>query len=160
MIDVNIRGVLNGIAAVLPAVIKQNSGHIVNVSSIAGIHVFLPAPVYAGTRFAVEAISEGLRMEVSLAHGIRVTVVRPGGTATNLTSTITDQKVTEWIKALPPLRSMPMVLPVMEAELLIILEEASGPSTSTPFAQAVMTQLLVMIASRVAPLELSGLSFT
>jgi NADP-dependent 3-hydroxy acid dehydrogenase YdfG len=101
MIDVNIRGVLNGISAVLPVMIKQNSGHIINLSSIAGIHVFPSAAVYAGTKFAVEAISEGLRMEVSLAHGIRVTVVRPGGTATDLTTSITDPGVMNWIKNLP-----------------------------------------------------------
>jgi NADP-dependent 3-hydroxy acid dehydrogenase YdfG len=101
MIDVNIRGVLNGISAVLPAMIKQNSGHIINVSSIAALNVFPSSAVYSGTKFAVEAISEGLRMELSLAHGIRVTVVRPGGTATNLVSSITDSGVVEWVKALP-----------------------------------------------------------
>jgi NADP-dependent 3-hydroxy acid dehydrogenase YdfG len=101
MIDVNIRGVLNGISAVLPAMISQRGGHIINVSSVAALHVFPTAAVYSGTKSAVEAISEGLRMEVSLAHGIRVTVVRPGGTKTNLSSTISDVGAIEWLRSLP-----------------------------------------------------------
>jgi NADP-dependent 3-hydroxy acid dehydrogenase YdfG len=88
MIDVNIRGVLNGIAAVLPDMKARGSGHIVNVASI-GAHVVVPtAAVYSATKFAVWAISEGLRQENS---DIRVTTISPGVVATELGDDISDQ---------------------------------------------------------------------
>lgn len=88
MIDVNIKGVLYGIAAVLPMMRQQKSGHIINVSSVAGHKVFPGAAVYCATKFAVRAISEGLRLE---SNGeIRSTNISPGAVATELTSTITD----------------------------------------------------------------------
>ncbi|WP_237754670.1 SDR family oxidoreductase [Pseudomonas aeruginosa] len=77
MIDVNIKGVLYGIAAVLPIFEKQKGGHFINVSSVAGMKVFSPGgTVYSGTKFAVRAISEGLRREVG--EGIRTTAICPG----------------------------------------------------------------------------------
>lgn len=77
MIDINIRGVLHGIAAALPLFERQGSGHIVNISSVAGLKVFSPGgTVYSGTKFAVRAISEGLRHE--LAGKVRVTSIEPG----------------------------------------------------------------------------------
>lgn len=77
MIDVNIKGVLYGIAAALPRFIAQDSGHIINLSSVAGIKVFAPGgTVYSGTKFAVRAISEGLRQEVG--GTIRVTSIVSG----------------------------------------------------------------------------------
>ena len=88
MIDVNIKGVLYGIAAVLPMMRQQKSGHIINVSSVAGHKVFPGAAVYCATKFAVRAISEGLRLE---SNGeIRSTNISPGAVATELTSTISD----------------------------------------------------------------------
>jgi NADP-dependent 3-hydroxy acid dehydrogenase YdfG len=88
MIDVNIRGVLNGIAAVLPDMKARGSGHIVNVASI-GAHVVVPtAAVYSATKFAVWAISEGLRQE---NPDIRVTTISPGVVATELGDDISDQ---------------------------------------------------------------------
>lgn len=88
MIDVNIKGVLYGIAAVLPMMRQQKSGHIINVSSVAGHKVFPGSAVYCATKFAVRAISEGLRLE---SNGeIRSTNISPGAVATELTSTITD----------------------------------------------------------------------
>lgn len=92
-IDINIKGVVNGIAAVLPAMMEQKDGHIVNISSIAGISVFPSAAVYCGTKYAVEAITEGIRLELSVPYNIRATSIRPGGVDTNLMSTITDQEV-------------------------------------------------------------------
>jgi len=65
MIDVNIKGVLNGIEAVLPTMMKNKSGHIINISSVAGVKVFPSSAVYSGTKWAVEAITEGLRMEMT-----------------------------------------------------------------------------------------------
>ncbi len=77
MIDVNIKGVLYGIAAVLPYMQKQRSGQIINVSSVAGHKVGPGGSVYAGTKYAVRAISEGLRQEVK-TYIIRTTIVSPG----------------------------------------------------------------------------------
>lgn len=88
MIDVNIRGVLYGIAAVLPTMRKQHAGHIINLSSVAGHKVFPSSAVYSATKYAVKAISEGLRQE---GNGeIRSTNISPGAVATELPSTISD----------------------------------------------------------------------
>ena len=93
MIDVNIKGVLNGIEAVLPTMMKKKSGHIINISSVAGVKVFPSSAVYSGTKWAVEAITEGLRLEMTNNFNLRTTVIRPGGTESNLKSTITDSEV-------------------------------------------------------------------
>ncbi|WP_233887613.1 SDR family oxidoreductase [Paraburkholderia flagellata] len=83
MIDVNLKGTLYGIAAALPRFIAQDSGHIINLSSVAGIKVFAPGgTVYSGTKFAVRAISEGLRQEVG--EKIRVTSIEPGAVDSDL----------------------------------------------------------------------------
>lgn len=83
MIDVNLKGTLYGIAAALPRFISQNSGHIINLSSVAGVKVFAPGgTVYSGTKFAVSAISEGLRQEVG--DTIRVTSIAPGAVESDL----------------------------------------------------------------------------
>ncbi|MBD1996276.1 SDR family oxidoreductase [Leptolyngbya sp. FACHB-541] len=95
MIDVNIRGVLHGIAAALPLFKQQRSGQFVNLSSIAGHNVYPTAAVYCATKFAVWAISEGLRQE---SPDIRVTVISPGNTESELVSTITDAEAAEWVE--------------------------------------------------------------
>lgn len=83
MIDVNLKGTLYGIAAVLPRFAAQESGHIINLSSVAGVKVFAPGgTVYSGTKFAVRAISEGLRQEVG--DKIRVTSIEPGAVDSDL----------------------------------------------------------------------------
>ena len=87
MIDVNIRGVLHGIAAVLPGMERQGHGQVINVSSIGGLAVSPTAAVYCATKFAVRAISDGLRQET---NRIRVTVVCPGVVESELADTITD----------------------------------------------------------------------
>ncbi len=99
MIDVNIKGVLYAIAAVLPDMRSRKSGHIVNVSSVAGRRLFPSGAVYCGTKFAVTAISEGLRAELSASDGIRVSAIEPGAVATELTNTITDPAVSEMFGA-------------------------------------------------------------
>ncbi len=98
MIDVNIRGVLHGIASVMDAMHKQKSGHIINVASVAG-HVVTPtAGVYAATKFAVRAISEGLRQE---SRGyLRTTVISPGAVTSELTGTIRNEKIKQGVDAL------------------------------------------------------------
>lgn len=93
MVDVNIKGVLYGIAAVLPVMEKQKFGHILNVSSVAGHTISKGSAVYSGTKFAVRAISEGLRQEIDPSHEIRVTIISPGAVETELTNTITDEDV-------------------------------------------------------------------
>ncbi|WP_206186390.1 SDR family oxidoreductase [Thalassospira lohafexi] len=88
MINVNIRGVLNGIAAVLPIFKEQGSGHVLNTASIAAHMVAPSAAVYCATKYAVWAISEGLRQESS---NVRVTVISPGVVETELGHDITDE---------------------------------------------------------------------
>jgi NADP-dependent 3-hydroxy acid dehydrogenase YdfG len=95
MIDVNIRGVLHGIAAALPLFRQQQSGQFVNLSSIGGHNVYPKSAVYCATKFAVWAISEGLRQE---STDIRVTVISPGVTQTELASTTTDAEAAQWLE--------------------------------------------------------------
>ncbi len=92
MIDVNIKGVLYGIAAALSQMQSQKSGQIVNVSSVAGHKVGPGGAAYAGTKWAVRAISEGLRQEVK-PWSNRTTIVSPGAVATELIDTIADRGV-------------------------------------------------------------------
>ena len=89
MIDVNIKGVLYGIAAVLPTMRERKSGHIINLSSVAGHFVGPGSTVYAGTKFAVRAISEGLRKEEA-GNNIRSTIISPGAVQSELINLITD----------------------------------------------------------------------
>lgn len=96
-IDVNIKGVLYGIGAVLPIMQKQKSGHIINVSSVAGHKVRAGGAVYAATKHAVRVISEGLREEVK-PYDIRTTVISPGAVDTELTDSITEPDVAENMK--------------------------------------------------------------
>ncbi len=90
MVDVNIKGVLYGIAAVMPIMQQQKSGHIINLSSVAGHKVFPGGTVYCATKFAVKAISEGIRLE---SNGeVRSTNISPGAVDTELTSTISHEE--------------------------------------------------------------------
>ena len=93
MIDVNIRGVLHGIAAALPIFKQQQSGQFVNLSSIGGHAVYPTAAVYCATKYAVWAISEGLRQE---STDVRVTIISPGTTESELPGTITDAQAAQW----------------------------------------------------------------
>jgi NADP-dependent 3-hydroxy acid dehydrogenase YdfG len=88
-IDVNLKGVLYGIAAALPYMQKQKSGHFINVSSVAGHKVGPGFAVYAATKFGVRALSEGLRQEVK-PYNIRTTVISPGAVATELLDSVSD----------------------------------------------------------------------
>ena len=93
MVDVNIKGVLYCTAAVLPTMIEQGRGDILNISSVAGRRVFPGSAVYSATKYAVRAFSEGLRQELGPKHGIRVTSIEPGAVATELPQTITDEDI-------------------------------------------------------------------
>lgn len=94
MLDINIMGVLNGIAAVVPIMAKQKSGHIIATDSVAGHVVYPDSAVYCGTKFAVRAIMEGLRQE-QRENNIKSTIISPGAVATELYKTINDKEVAE-----------------------------------------------------------------
>jgi NADP-dependent 3-hydroxy acid dehydrogenase YdfG len=97
MLDVNVRGVLNGIAAALPVMQAQGAGHFVNIASVGAYEVVPTAAVYCATKFAVRAISEGLRQESS--GDIGVTVVSPGVTESELADSISDETARKDMKA-------------------------------------------------------------
>ena len=99
MIDVNIKGVLYCTAAVLPHMREVKSGHIINISSVAGRIVFPAGSVYCATKHAVTAFSEGLRQELSPRNNIRVTTIEPGVVATELTNTITDESLEKFVES-------------------------------------------------------------
>ncbi|AIW41054.1 MULTISPECIES: SDR family oxidoreductase [Paenibacillus] len=96
MIDVNIRGVLHGIAAGLPIMKKQGFGQFINIASIGAYSVTPTAAVYCATKYAVRAISEGLRLEVG--GDIRVTLVSPGVTESELADSISDEEARQGMK--------------------------------------------------------------
>ncbi|WP_379968259.1 SDR family oxidoreductase [Ectobacillus sp. sgz5001026] len=97
MLDINIMGVLNGIAAVLPIMKKQQSGHIIATDSIAGHVVYPGSAVYCGTKFAVRAIMEGLRQEERESN-LRSTIISPGAVDTELYLTSKNPEIQEWLK--------------------------------------------------------------
>ncbi len=99
MIDINIKGVLYGIAAALPHMKKQKAGHIINVSSVAGHTVMPLGAVYCATKHAVRALSEGLRMEVK-PYNLRTTIISPGAIDTELPSHITDEETAAGVQKL------------------------------------------------------------
>ena len=95
-IDINIKGVLYGIAAALPHMQRQRAGHIINVSSVAGHKVGKNNAVYAATKTAVRVITEGLRQEVK-PWNLRTTIISPGAVATELPNSITEPDVAQGI---------------------------------------------------------------
>ncbi len=97
MIDVNIKGVLYGIAAALPYMKEQKSGHIINVSSVAGHKVRPATAVYGATKHAVRALSEGLRQEVK-PWNIRTTIISPGAVDTELPESVTEPDIAENVR--------------------------------------------------------------
>ncbi|HEY8139537.1 MAG TPA: SDR family oxidoreductase [Nitrososphaera sp.] len=99
MIDVNIKGVLYCTAAAVTHMINKKSGHIVNISSVAGRVVFPAGSVYCATKHAIAAFSEGLRQELSARANIRVTCIEPGVVATELTNTITEKSLEKYVEA-------------------------------------------------------------
>ena len=106
MIDVNIKGVLYCIAAVIPHMLEKKSGHIINISSVAGRIVFPSGTVYCATKHAVTALSEGLRQEFSTRKNIRVTCIEPGVVGTELTKTITDESLQSFVENAKKMESL------------------------------------------------------
>lgn len=106
MIDVNIKGVLYCTAAVISHMKEKKSGHIVNISSVAGRIVFPSGSVYCATKHAVTALSEGLRQEFSTRANIRVTCIEPGVVATELINTITDESLQSFVENSKKMQSL------------------------------------------------------
>lgn len=90
MIDVNIKGYLNAIAGVLPFMLKQSNGQILNMDSVAGHQVGPAAGVYSSTKFFVQAMTESMRKELGVHHGIRVNTISPGVINTGWADKVTD----------------------------------------------------------------------
>src|SRR6266436_9126007 len=105
MIDINIKGVLYGIAAALPVFRKQGFGHFVNIASTAGLKIVPTMAVYSGTKLAVRAISEGLRQEAG--DKLRVTIISPGFVRTNFTEGVTNPEVKAQLAATRDKFAMP-----------------------------------------------------
>ncbi|MGD0034462.1 SDR family oxidoreductase [Paenibacillus illinoisensis] len=105
MIDINIKGVLYGIAAALPVFRKQGFGHFVNTASTAGHKTVPNQSVYSGTKFAVRAISEGMRQEAG--KQLRVTIISPGIVQTNFTESVTNKEVRNRLAAIRDELAMP-----------------------------------------------------
>ena len=109
MIDVNIKGVTNGVSAVLPTMMEQKSGNIINISSSAAHKYYPGGAVYCATKAAGKMFTEGLRAELAPHYGINVTSIDPGFVSTELTDTITDDEIKKdmepMFKELTPLQA-------------------------------------------------------
>lgn len=106
MVDVNVKGVLYCTAAALPHMVARKSGHIVNVSSVAGRTVFRGGSVYCATKHAITAFSEGIRKELGPAHNIRVTCIEPGAVETELLHSVTDRAMDEFVQGSRQMRRL------------------------------------------------------
>lgn len=124
MIDVNIRGVLHGIAAVLPVMNSQRSGQVINISSIGGLAVSPTAAVYCATKYAVRAISDGLRQE---NDKLRVTCIYPGVVESELANTITDPLAAQ---AMESYRQIALKPEAIAAAILHVIGQPDGVDTS------------------------------
>ncbi|MFA0963772.1 SDR family oxidoreductase [Roseivirga sp. BDSF3-8] len=123
MVDVNIHGVLNCIAHVLPVMLEQNSGHIFNISSVAGRRIFPGGAVYCLTKYGVRALSEGMRQELTPKKNIRITCIEPGAVKTELPETITDDDIMENFKEM---MEMEMLQPEDIAEGILYAARQPG----------------------------------
>jgi NADP-dependent 3-hydroxy acid dehydrogenase YdfG len=108
MIDVNLKGTLYGIAAALPHMTRQKSGHIINVSSVAGHKVRPGSAVYAATKAAVRMLSEGLRQEVK-PYNIRTTIISPGAVESELPGSVTEEDVAKGVREFYQAHAIPAV---------------------------------------------------
>jgi len=106
MVDVNIKGALYSTAAVIPTMLSNKNGHIVNISSVAGRLVFPAGSVNCATKHAITAFSEGLRQELSQRSNIRVTCIEPGVVATELTNTITDESLKSFVDSVKKMKAL------------------------------------------------------
>ena len=128
MIDTNIKGVLHGISSVLPYMKTQNRGYIINISSTAGYEVAPGGAVYSATKFAVRAISEGLRKELEMKNSkIKSILISPGPVDTDLTSTINDSQIKRFMEGFP----IPKINPAeIAATILYLIEQPDSITIS------------------------------
>ncbi|MCW9733320.1 SDR family oxidoreductase [Avibacterium sp. 20-15] len=137
MVDVNIKGVLNGIAAVLPTFEAQKSGQVITTSSVAGLKIYPGAAVYCGTKWAVKAIMEALRMESAQAGThIRTTTIYPAAVQSELLAGITNEQVSKGYRELYDTYEIPaervanaVLFALSQPEDTAISEITIGPST-------------------------------
>ncbi|MRN52406.1 SDR family oxidoreductase [Paenibacillus monticola] len=138
MIDVNIKGVLYGMAAVYKHMEERNEGHIINFSSIAGHVTFPSSSVYSATKHAVRVLTEGMRIELGARQNIRTTLISPGSVATELSGTITDTSIypalekmgnTEWT-AIDPIDVAKIVLFAIQQPANVAINELIVRPTS------------------------------
>lgn len=137
MVDVNIKGVLNGIATVLPTFEAQKSGHILATSSVAGLKVYPGCAVYCGTKWAVKAIMEGLRMEsAQTGTNIRTATIYPAAVQSELVAGITDEATSQGYRQLYDLYEIPaervanvVAFALAQPEDTNISEFTLGPTT-------------------------------
>ncbi|WP_406695681.1 SDR family oxidoreductase [Singulisphaera sp. Ch08] len=125
MIDVNIKGLLYGVAAGLPIMKAQKSGQFINISSIGGHYVMPTGAVYCATKFAVRAISDGLRQEVG--PDIRVTIISPGVVESELAETISDQETKQQIEEF---REMAIPADAIARAILFAIEQPRDVAVS------------------------------
>lgn len=109
MIDTNLKGLMNGVGAVLPYFIGQRGGHFINIASLSGHRVDPTSAVYSATKFAVRAFSEGLRQEVK-PYNIRTSIISPGVIQSELTEAITDHYAKEMVKGMANMAISPMAI--------------------------------------------------
>ena len=133
-LDVNVRGVMHAVEAVLPTMMAQERGHVVNVSSVAGRKVYPGGAVYSASKYAVRALSEGMRQELGPSHGLRVTCIEPGAVATELTDHTGDPDVRKGMS-----KGYSRLTPI-EAERIAesILYTVQAPASTTVFEILVM----------------------
>jgi NADP-dependent 3-hydroxy acid dehydrogenase YdfG len=138
MIDVNIKGLLYGVAAVLPQMRKQKSGHIINIASVIGIKVFAPGGVvYGATKSAVRVLTEGLRMELH-SENIRCTMISPGAVATELPESSSEEEtrknLREFYKMAIPADSIARAIAyAIEQPAEVEIDEVVIPPTAQDF---------------------------
>lgn len=109
MVDTNLKGLMNGVGAVLPHFMAQRSGHYINIASLSGHRVDPTSAVYSATKFAVRAFSEGLRQEVK-PYNIRTSIISPGVIQSELTEAITDPYAKEMVKGMAGMAISPMAI--------------------------------------------------
>ena len=124
MIDVNIRGVLHGIAAVLPTMLAQGQGQVINISSIGGLYVVPTGAVDCATKYAVRAISDGLRQE---HDQLRVTCVYPGVVASELADSISDASAAQ---AMASFRAVALQPEAIAAAIAHVIAQPAGVDTN------------------------------
>ncbi len=134
MIDVNIKGVLYGIEALQPLMEKRGEGHIINIASIAAHSVFPTAAVYCATKYAVWAISTGLRME---SKNVRVTTVSPGVVESELANTTTDKETREWLE---DFRTISIKPDAIGRAILYAIEQPDDVNVNEVIVQATRAQ--------------------